>query len=170
MKPSLSTKTRFFARNKKTSWHGHVQVFATKPGLIKTEEDIKEIIIKGVGTDYDWQFFWQNTLKKAPCLQLMIHQGPMTSSFQEHLCNLLKLSLHDKVVVYFIQGGKLAPRFRQLSICGIYNTSLVEFDENFIIGDIKQVQRLNDWGQGQVSGFEILIDDFGKLDGNGSWL
>ena len=153
----------FLPEIKKLPGIGHVQVFATKPGLIKTEEDIKEIIIKGVGTDYDWQFFGKY-LEEGTLPTIDDTSRTNDILISRHLCNLLKLSLHDKVVVYFIQGESWPPRFRQLSICGIYNTSLVEFDENFIIGDIKQVQRLNDWGQGQVSGFEILIDDFGKLD------
>jgi lipoprotein-releasing system permease protein len=52
----------------------------------------------------------------------------------------------------------------QLKVCGIYRTSLEEFDNLFIIGDIKQVQRLNDWQSDEISGFEILVSDFKKID------
>ena len=59
---------------------------------------------------------------------------------------------------------KSHPRMLQLKVCGIYRTSLEEFDNLFIIGDIKQIQRLNDWEEDQISGFEILISDFKNID------
>jgi lipoprotein-releasing system permease protein len=52
----------------------------------------------------------------------------------------------------------------QLNVCGIYRTSLEEFDNLFIVGDIKQVQRLNDWQADEISGFEITISDFNKIE------
>jgi lipoprotein-releasing system permease protein len=52
----------------------------------------------------------------------------------------------------------------QLKVSGIYSTSLEEFDNLFIIGDIKQIQRLNDWQSDEISGFEILVSDFSKID------
>ncbi len=38
----------------------HVQTFSTKPGIIKTDSAFQGIILKGVGKDYDWDFFRQN--------------------------------------------------------------------------------------------------------------
>ena len=46
---------------------------------------------------------------------------------------------------------------------GIYSTDLTEFDEVFMIGDIRTVQKLNNWTNDQVGGYEILIDDFDNL-------
>ncbi len=65
---------------------------------------------------------------------------------------------------YFINENENNPRLLQLKICGIYHTSLEEFDNLFVLGDIKQVQRLNDWNSDQVSGFEILVNDFKNID------
>ncbi len=80
------------------------------------------------------------------------------------MANLLKIKLNDLAVLYFINEEESTPRMLQLKVCGIYSTSLEEFDNMFILGDIKQIQRLNDWDSDQISGFEIAITDFRKID------
>ncbi len=141
----------------------HVQSFATKPGIIKTEDAIQGINLKGVGTDYDWSFFNKHLVEgKLPLIVDSARVNDILISTQ--LCKLLKISLGDKIVVYFIQADKWPPKFRQFTISGIYNTNLIEFDENFIIGDIKHIQLLNGWDSTQISGYELLIDDFDQLD------
>jgi lipoprotein-releasing system permease protein len=62
--------------------------------------------------------------------------------------------------MYFIQDP---PRARTFTISGIYNTSLEQFDMLYIFADIKQVQRLNNWDKGEVSGYEVLIEKMENL-------
>lgn len=38
----------------------HVEKFATKLGILKTDQDFQGIVLKGVDTDYDWTFFKDN--------------------------------------------------------------------------------------------------------------
>ncbi len=140
-----------------------IQVFATKPGMIKTDESIQGIVFKGVEPDYDWTFF-QNNLVEGELPQLNDTNRVNEILLSENVSKLLKLKIGDLAVLYFINENEVTPRMLQLKVCGIYRTSLEEFDNLFIIGDIKQVQRLNDWQSDQVSGFEILVSDFGKID------
>ena len=35
----------------------HIQVFALKAGILKTEDQIHGVILKGIGPDFDWEFF-----------------------------------------------------------------------------------------------------------------
>jgi lipoprotein-releasing system permease protein len=67
----------------------------------------------------------------------------------------------DEFIMYFIQDP---PRMRRFEVSGIYETSLEEFDRTFVLADIKHIQRLNDWDENQVSGFEITVNDFKHLD------
>ncbi|MEZ5070510.1 MAG: FtsX-like permease family protein [Bacteroidales bacterium] len=73
---------------------------------------------------------------------------------------LLHLGTGDRFTMYFIQDP---PRARTFTISGIYSTSLEEFDRLYIYSDIQQVQRLSNWDQGQVSGYEVLLNDMKYL-------
>ena len=140
-----------------------VQVYATKPGMIKTDEYIQGIVFKGVGPDYDWSFFRNNMVEgHLPEIHDSLRSNQIMISQQ--VSNLLKVDLGEKLILYFINENENTPRMLQLEISGIYRTSLEEFDNLFILGDLKQVQRLNDWDSGQVSGFEILVSNFDKID------
>ncbi len=140
----------------------HIQVYATKPGMIKTEEYIQGIVLKGVDQNYNWEFF-QNNLVEGRIPQLNDSSRVNEIILSEQVSKLLKLSLNDLAVFYFVNKNEIIPRLLQLKICGIYRTGLEEFDNLFVVGDIKQIQRLNGWDSDEISGFEIEITDFDKI-------
>jgi len=138
----------------------HVQAFATKPGIIKTANEIQGIVVKGVGSDYDWTFFQQN-LKEGTVLSLNDSVTSNSILISSKNAGLLHLKTGDDLIMYFVQDP---PRMRKLKISGLFNTGLEEFDKTFAIADIRHIQKLNNWGKDSVSGFEIKIKDFDKLD------
>lgn len=134
----------------------HVQAFATKGGMVKTEEQIYGILLRGLSADYDTTFY-------ASCLV----DGHLPATTNEVLIsttigNKLKLNTGDKMRTYFWQGNSY--RARAFTVSGLYNTDLTEMDELYILGDLRQVQRLNDWDSTQVGGYELLVDDFDHLN------
>ncbi|PIF06237.1 MAG: ABC transporter permease [Draconibacterium sp.] len=141
----------------------NVRAFATKPGLIKTDNYSQGIVFKGVGTNYNWDFFRKNLISgELPMINDSVRLNEIIIS--ENVANLLEVELNDKIVLYFINENESTPRILQLRICGIYCTNLEEFDNLFAIGDIKQIQRLNNWTPDQISGFEVLISNFKEIN------
>jgi lipoprotein-releasing system permease protein len=138
----------------------NIQEFAIKGGLIKTQEDFQGVVLKGIGSDFDWSFFDQNIVEGK---SFRVSDSARTNDIliSKYVAELLKLKLGDKVISYFIQEPM---RMRSFTISGIYETSLAEFDERFALVDIKHIQKLNNWEDNQISGFEILLSDFSKLD------
>lgn len=140
-----------------------VQPFATKPGIIKTDEYIQGIVFKGVDNSYDWTFFERNLVEGSlPAISDTMRSDQILVS--EQVSELLEVSTGDRVVLYFINEDENLPRMLQLTICGLYRTSLEEFDNLFVMGDLQQIQRLNNWKNNQISGFEITISDFNRID------
>jgi lipoprotein-releasing system permease protein len=140
----------------------HLQFFATKPGIIKTENDIHGMILKGVSPNFDWSFFSQNLIHgKVPHIEK--NEKCNDAIISEKISKLLKLKIGDPLYCYFYNEGESSPRSRKLNICGIYRTSLEEFDEMFVLADLRQVQGLNNWQPTEISGYEITIDDFNQL-------
>ena len=138
----------------------HVQRFATKPGIIKTDNEFQGIVVKGIDKDFDWKFFKSNLVEG----QILDVSGDTPSNkvvLSKYLANLLGLKLGDSFFTYFIQDQVRARKFK---IVGIYSTNFIEYDKLFILADMRQVQALNNWSADSFSGVEVLINDFDKLD------
>jgi lipoprotein-releasing system permease protein len=138
----------------------HIQVFATKPGIIKTDDEIHGVIFKGIGSDFDWEFF-AGKLVSGMLINISDTVRSNEIIISKYISSLLKLNTGDDVVLYFIQDP---PRVRRFQIAGIYDTGMEELDRIFVIGDIAHLQRLNDWSDDQVGGFEILIHNYRDID------
>lgn len=137
----------------------HVQAYATKPGIIKTDEDIHGTVLKGIGKDFDWSFF-RDRIQQGNILDLNDSVRSNEVIISKYIANRLQLNPGDNIIVYFIQDP---PRMRRFDVAGIYETGLEELDQVFILADIRHIQRLNDWEPNQVGGIEILVDDFGNI-------
>ena len=137
-----------------------VQTFGTKPGILKTNSDFTGVIIKGVGEEYDWDFLNKSLVQGT----LPTYNDSSISNevlISKTIANLLQLKVGDSFFTYFMQENI---RVRKFVICGIYQTNISEYDKNFIIADIKQIQRLNQWDKNQVSGLEMQVHNYKKLD------
>jgi len=140
----------------------HVQVFATKPGIIRTDDEIHGVVLKGIGPDFDWSFFQENKVAGEPFhVQDTVRSNKVWISKQ--MADLLKLKTGDDLTMFFINQMEAVPRQRKFELAGIYKTSLEEFDRMFVLVDINHIRRLNNWEYDDVSGFEILVDDFNDI-------
>lgn len=141
----------------------HIQVFGTKSGLIKTNDQIQGIVMKGVWKDYDWDIF-KDKIVEGSVLEIDSAQRTNDILISKMLADKLNFKLGDEVRAYFINPDEVSPRGRKFVIRGIYETGLEEFDDIFIIGDIRHIQRLNKWDDDMVSGFDVYVDNFKDLD------
>ncbi|HZL76458.1 MAG TPA: FtsX-like permease family protein [Bacteroidales bacterium] len=138
----------------------HVQVFAIKAGIIKTNDEIQGVVLKGVGSDFDWSYFSSNMVDGTV---FTVKDSSRTDNviISKKIAGMLKLKKGDSFIMHFVQDP---PRMRKFTICGIYETSFEQFDEMYVFCDIGHIKRLNGWKDGQISGFEIYIKDFDKLE------
>ncbi len=137
----------------------HIQTFATKPGIIKTDDDIHGVVFKGVDRVFDWGFFSERMVEgRVP----EIHDTDRTDEviISAHVARNMRLEVNEDLFLYFIQDP---PRIRRLTITGIYDTGLEELDKVFALGDIRHIQQLNNWEDDQIGGFEVLVDHFGNI-------
>ncbi|MBS3807792.1 MAG: ABC transporter permease [Bacteroidales bacterium] len=137
----------------------HIQPFAIKAGILKTRDNIQGAVLKGVGPNFDWSFFREN-ITRGSAFQVSDTATTDQIVLSRYMANLLELDTADYVGMYFVEDP---PRMRRFQVAGIYNTGLQELDKQFIIGDIKHVQRLNNWDPNQISGFEVLIEKFDQI-------
>lgn len=159
---SVSIHQSFYPNFKELPEITHVQAIATKSGIIRTADNFSGIVLKGVDSRFDYKRFQPYIVKgKFPKIDKTKISDEVVIS--KKIANELHLDVDSSFVTYFIQdSGK--PIYRRFTIAGIYNTDIKDFDDIFMIGDIKQIQRLNKWDENTVGGFELFTKDIEKLD------
>ena len=160
---SVSKEQDFYPEFKNIDGIQHVQIYATKAGIIRTETDFEGILLKGVGTDYDWSFFESYLVAgRLPIVGETVSDEVLISKY---ISDRLGLNLGDKFNVFFVkEDTSQRPNLRVLSVAGIYLSGFQEFDENFVIADLRHIQRMNKWDENEVGGFEVLIDNFDEIE------
>lgn len=156
----MPINTKFYENYKKNTQIRHVQAVANKAGLLKAGEEHVGIVIKGVEKDYDWQNFSENLIEGRKInFQDTTYSSEIIVS--KKIATQLNIKVSDEVRIFFIQNP---PRIRKVSVVGIYDTGLEEFDKNFILGDLALVQKMNDWDNQTAGHYEIFLNNFDKLD------
>lgn len=158
----ISKNQPFYPKFETVQGIKHVQVSASKGGVIRTETDFEGIVVKGVGDDYNWEYFEDYlTEGSLPDYKDELNEDILIS---EYLANRLHLKLGDKVTTFFLNDEvSKTPRSRGFVIVGIYNSGFQQFDEQFIIADIRHIQRLNKWEDDQIGAFEVFVNDFDEI-------
>lgn len=148
----------------------HIEVYATKNGIVKTKTDNEGILLKGIDKDYDWNF-----LNKSFVAGKGFEVGDTVSKnivISKYLSDKLNLKLNDKMIIYFIvdRFDSLGVKTRtetsakDFYISGIYETGLEDVDKTLVLTDIRRIQKMNGWREDEVAGFEIAINDYKEID------
>jgi lipoprotein-releasing system permease protein len=139
-----------------------VQAFATKYAIVKGKESIEGVLLKGVEKDYDFSNL-NAFLQEGRWLHFPDSGYSNEINLSAYTANQLKLKVNDKIFIYFIQPDG-SHRVRPMKLAGIFKTGIEDYDKLMAIGDIKLIQRLNDWKQNQIGGYEVFVNDYRKMD------
>lgn len=143
-----------------------VQNFATKVGIIKTDDQVEGVVLKGVDETFSWDFFKKNIIQ-GEGFSTTDTTASNSIIVSKRMADKLRLKVGDKVHTYFVQDP---PRQRSFKISGIYETGLPEYDNMFALVDLRHVRKLNDWNDSLVSGVEVLTRDYDKIDEIGDYI
>ena len=138
----------------------HIQEFIKMPGIIKTDTDFQGVVLKGVAESYKWDFFRKNLVAGT-----VIDPSNTTLGNQvlisQTIANRLQLNLGDTFTTLFVQDP---PRQRRFTIVGIYQTNFEAYDSRFVMAEMHVLGRLNNWESDMVSGIEVLVHNYNRLD------
>ena len=140
----------------------HIQGVATKFAVIRTEDEFEGVVIKGVGADYNWDYFEDFLVEgRLPDYTKKRNEEILISSY---LANRLSFEVGDKFQTSFPESLDRMPRIINYEVVGIYNSGFQELDEKFCIADLRHIQRLNKWETDQIGNFEVFVEDFSELN------
>jgi len=142
----------------------HVQEYAHKTGLIKTDDEVLGVVLKGVGKSFDVKAFQENIVEGS-FIDFPDSGYANQVVLSKVIANKLRAKVGDNLVIHFFQDP---PRYRRLKVTGIYETNLSEyFDSRFVIGDIRMIQRLEGWADSICGGLEIYATNVDRIEAAG---
>jgi lipoprotein-releasing system permease protein len=138
-----------------------VQAFATKPGIIKVNNEIEGVVLKGIDDSYSAKSI-QSILVSGRSINFAdTVQAQKEILISTHTARLLHVKVGDDFVMYFVQEPL---RKRKFTVVGVYNLGVEEVDNSYVIGSLSLIRRLNNWSDSQVGGYEIRLKDFNRLE------
>lgn len=139
----------------------HVQRYAVKQGILKTDSDFLGIAFKGIAEEYDTTFIHDNLVNGSiPMFSDSIGHNKILVS--KIMADRLRLRTGDKVFAYFIDNNGV--RARRFTVSGVYQTNLSKFDEAICFTDLYTTVRLNGWETGQTGGAELTVNNFDDIN------
>ncbi|QEM02216.1 ABC transporter permease [Mucilaginibacter rubeus] len=158
---SFPADSEFVKRALKSPFITHVMPVATKPGIVKANNEIEGVVLKGVDKNYDWSYF-----KKMMVAGEVISFADSVEAQKEIMisqttADRLKLKVGDKLLMYFVEDDL---RRRQFKIKGIFNIGVEEVDKTFVIGALSLINRLNNWKPNEIGQYELRVADFDHIN------
>lgn len=145
---------------KKTEGVKHVQRFAMKQGILKTDNDFLGVMFKGMGPEFDSTFIHKNMVEGS-IPHFSDQQSTNRILISKDMANKLSVKAGDRIFAYFIGDGGV--RTRRFTISGIYQTNLVQYDKTTCFCDLYTARKLNAWTDDMVTGAELTVNDFKQL-------
>lgn len=139
-----------------------IHPFATRYAILKTKNDIEGVLIKAFDSSYNFKNLKRFIVSGRP-INFKDSSYSKEIMISENTAKRLELKVADALIIYFIKPGS-EPRPRKVTISGIYKTGIEEYDKLFAIGDIRLIQRLNDWQEDEIGGYEIFLNDYKNID------
>ncbi|HEX9601099.1 MAG TPA: FtsX-like permease family protein [Mariniflexile sp.] len=162
----ISKKQDFYPEFKSVEGVKHIQAVASRFGVIRTETDFEAAYLKGVGADYDWEYFKDFLVEgELPDYTKDRNEDVLIS---QYLANRLGFKTNDTFQMVFPKDdAEKLPNIITYKITGIYNSGFQELDAQYLLGDIRHIQRINRWSDDQIGNFEVFIDDYDQLPTKG---
>ena len=146
---------------KKTEGVKHVQRFAMKQGILKTDNDFLGVMFKGVGPEFDSTFIHKNMVEGS-IPHFSDQQSTNRILISKDMASKLRVKAGDRIFAYFIGEGGV--RTRRFTISGIYQTNLAQYDKTTCFCDLYTARKLNAWTDDMVTGAELTVNDFKQLN------
>lgn len=145
---------------KKTEGVKHVQRFAMKQGILKTDNDFLGVMFKGVGPEFDSTFI-HKSMVEGSIPHFSDQQSTNRILISKDMASKLRVKAGDRIFAYFIGEGGV--RTRRFTISGIYQTNLAQYDKTTCFCDLYTARKLNAWTDDMVTGAELTVNDFKQL-------
>ncbi len=134
----------------------HVQAVAHIPAIITTKDEMEGIILKGVGSDFDWDIM-RKFLVRGRVFNPDDSADAASVIISEYTSRRLEVDTGDRFILHFLKDDVQIQR--RYTVAGIYKTGLEDYDKKYAFVPLQEVQTLLGWTPEQVGAIEVFVDD-----------
>ena len=134
----------------------NMSLIADQSAIIKTADDFKGIVFKGVDGNYDWSYIG-STLVSG---RLPDRAKPEEVLISNSVAKKLRIGVGDKIYTYFC-NQKI--KVRRVVVTGIFNTDFDDFDSNYLLGSLTLLQGVNGWSENTGNYVGINVKDTAQI-------
>ena len=134
----------------------NMSLIADQSAIIKTADDFKGIVFKGVDGNYDWSYIG-STLVSG---RLPDRAKPEEVLISNSVAKKLRIGVGDKIYTYFC-NQKI--KVRRVIVTGIFNTDFDDFDSNYLLGSLTLLQGVNGWSENTGNYVGIIVKDTAQI-------
>ncbi len=134
-----------------------ISPIATRGAIIRTSTAVEGVMLKGVDGSYDTSIF-ESGLVDGEVTNFAAEDKSRNVMIAKGLASSVGVQVGDKIELLVTdENGEM--RRDLYRVGGIYSSGLGEAEKMLIITDIRNVQRLNGWDEGQISNYELWLSD-----------
>ncbi|MBK8113012.1 MAG: ABC transporter permease [Saprospiraceae bacterium] len=140
-----------FQTNEQYAAVTQVYPYIIMPCLLENKKDLLAGLFKGLSDDFNWKNLQRFMVAGHPPSGNHLESQIVISKI---IANKLSLKVGDRLIVSFVKDN--ARLRRALTISGVYNTGLEEYDERFVLGSSELLRSVLGWDENQYSGLELF--------------
>ncbi|MGM9823443.1 MAG: ABC transporter permease [Muribaculaceae bacterium] len=133
-----------------------MSLIADQSAIIKTADDFKGIVFKGVDGNFDWSYIGSTLV--SGCLP--DRAKPEEVLISNSVAKKLRIGVGDKIYTYFC-NQKI--KVRRVVVTGIFNTDFDDFDSNYLLGSLTLLQGVNGWSENTGNYVGINVKDTAQI-------
>jgi len=156
----FSLKTEEIKKIKKEANVSHIAPIATKSAIMKVNEEVEGVLLKGIDETYD-QGYVKDVLIEGELLDFSKENIDEQLIVSKYTANRLNLSLGDTFIMYFVQENIKPRRFY---VSGIYSTGSEDLDQTYVLGSLNLIRKLNQLTEGETGAYELRIKNFQEIE------
>lgn len=137
--------------------HIRITPYTAKEGVLKSEDNIMGVMLKGVDKSYDSSFYEEHMVEGCfPRIGLEPRRKDIALS--RRVAEKMEVGVGDRIEMVFIddEGGVLRDRFE---ISGLYSTGVDIIDLGYVFTDMRNVARLYDGDTSMITGYEMWLEE-----------
>lgn len=140
-----------------------IQPYVLGAGMLSTQDYNEGIRIKGVAPEY-FKGSIDNVITYEGAINYSDSNYSTDVLLSKTILDKINKKIGDELRLYVLDQNEASPRVRKVHIAGTYHMGIEEIDNNFILCDLRLLQKLYQNSPEEVTGYQVTVKNYKHAD------